>query len=65
MAKDAKLNFEAVNLLTANSEAVDKAIKKAVNDALLKHKRAGNPIAVWRGKQVILLRPEEILPGKK
>lgn len=65
MATNKKINMDAPNLLTVNSKAVEKAYKNAVKDALLKHKRANNPVAVWRKGKVILLSPDEILPGEK
>jgi hypothetical protein len=43
---------------------VDEAIKKAVDNALLTHKRAGVPIAIWRDEKVVLLEPEEIILEK-
>jgi hypothetical protein len=33
---------------------------RAVRDALLQHKRAGNPVAVWRDQQVVWIAPEDI-----
>ncbi len=33
---------------------------EAVQQALLHHKRAGNPIAVWRDGRVVWIPPEEI-----
>lgn len=38
------------------------AMRRAVRDALLEHKRLGNPIAVWREGRVVWLSPDEI-PG--
>jgi hypothetical protein len=35
-------------------------LRSAVRDALARHKKAGNPVAVWRDGKVIWLRPEEI-----
>jgi len=32
----------------------------AVREALLQHKRAGNPIAVWRKGRVEIIQPEDI-----
>ena len=40
-----------------------KAMTGAVREALLRHKRLGNPVAVWRDGRVVWLRPEEI-PGE-
>ena len=61
MAKDEKIKLESENLLTVYSDAIDKAFKKAVKDALLKHKQANNPVAIWRGGKIVLLQPDEII----
>jgi hypothetical protein len=37
-----------------------KAMTEAVREALLRHKRLGNSVAVWRDGRVVRLRPEEI-----
>ena len=60
MENDKQINSGNPKLLFDNSEAVDSAIKKAVKDALLKHKQANNPVAVWRDGQIVILKPEEI-----
>jgi hypothetical protein len=39
---------------------IEDALRRAVRHALLEHKRAGNPIAVWKDGQVVLIPPEEI-----
>lgn len=39
------------------------AMRRAVREAVLEHKRLGNPIAVWREGRVVWLRPDEI-PGE-
>jgi len=36
------------------------AIARAVRAALLRHKQAGNPIAVWQDGQVVWIAPEDI-----
>ncbi len=46
--------------LFADGREIDAALAKAVRDALLQHKRAGNPIAIWREGQVVWIPPEEI-----
>ena len=43
---------------------VDEALEKAFENALLTHKRAGVPVAVWRDGKVVLLQPEDILLKK-
>lgn len=41
--------------------AIDKAIKEAVRDALIRHKRAGVPIVIWKDGKVVRVPPEEIV----
>lgn len=36
------------------------AMRTAVREALLRHKKLGNPVAIWRDGQVVWLSPEEI-----
>lgn len=43
-----------------NDDAMTDAIRRAVREAVLDHKRAGNPIAVWEDGQVVIVPPEEI-----
>jgi hypothetical protein len=44
----------------ADKGRVETALRAAVSAALVRHKRAGNPVVVWRNGKVIRLRPEEI-----
>jgi hypothetical protein len=43
-----------------NRPTIDDAMKRAARDALLAHKRAGVPIAVWRDGKVVTIPAEEI-----
>jgi hypothetical protein len=36
------------------------ALAQAVQEALVSHKRAGNPVAIWRNGGVVWIPPEEI-----
>jgi hypothetical protein len=36
------------------------AAGRAIRDAVLDHKRAGNPIAEWRDGKVVIVPPEQI-----
>ena len=38
----------------------ERAMREAVQDALQRHKLAGNPVAVWRDAQVVWIQPEDI-----
>ncbi len=48
------------DLFVAHAKTIEAALRGAVREALLMHKRAGNPIAVWKDGQVTLVPPEEI-----
>ncbi len=37
-----------------------KAMKQAVREALLRHKQAGNPVAVWQNGRVVWIQPKDI-----
>ncbi len=50
------------NLLIEYGKEIEAVLRRAVHEALLRHKRAGNPVAIWRDEKVVLLQPEEILP---
>lgn len=41
---------------------ITSALRQAVRKALLEHKRAGNPVPVWRDGKVVWIPPDEI-PG--
>ena len=40
---------------------IGEALQRAVNNALLMHKRLGNPIATWKDGKVVIVPPEEIV----
>jgi hypothetical protein len=37
-----------------------RVMREAVHEAVLRHKRLGNPVAIWRDGRVVWLSPEEI-----
>ena len=39
---------------------IEQALRRAVREALLRHKQAGNPIAVWQDGGVVWIAPEDI-----
>lgn len=49
------------SLLAEYGKDIEAILRRAVREALLRHKRAGNPVAVWRDGKVVLLQPKEIL----
>jgi hypothetical protein len=44
----------------ADRAAMERALRQAVREAVLRHKRLGQPIAVWRDGRVVEIPPEEI-----
>ncbi len=42
-------------------QAARDAMAKAVGEAVLEHKAAGNPLPTWRDGRVVMVPPEEIL----
>ena len=60
MESDKTLNETHQDLLVRFSEEINKAAERAVREALLRHKRAGNPVPVWRDGKVVLLLPDEL-----
>lgn len=39
---------------------IDEAMQGAVKKALLLHKKAGNPVASWKGGKIVWIQPEAI-----
>jgi hypothetical protein len=44
----------------AEVEAVEAAVQQAVKEALLMHKRAGNPVVGWKDGRVVWVPAEQI-----
>lgn len=49
-----------IDKILVEGTEIDKAVKKAVKEAVLRHKQAGNPIVVMKDGQMVWLKPEEI-----
>ncbi len=47
--------------LLADDALINEAIARAVREAVLKHARAGQPVATWQNGQVIWMKPDEVL----
>ena len=48
-------------LFIDHGKDIEKVLQRAVNHALLMHKRLGNPIATWKDGRVVIIPPEEIV----
>ncbi|HMQ04604.1 MAG TPA: hypothetical protein PKD26_11865 [Pyrinomonadaceae bacterium] len=49
------------DLFVRYSEEINIAYKRAVREALLMHKRAGNPVPVERDGKMVILQPDDII----
>lgn len=49
-----------IDRIFAEGTLIDQALNKAIREAVLQHKRAGNPVAAWRDGKTVWLKPEEV-----
>lgn len=54
---------DRISEIFENKEKITQALADGVHEALLRHKQAGNPIAVWRDGKTVWLKPEDIGQG--
>ena len=47
--------------MAEQAEAIELILQEGVRQALLIHKRLGNPIAIWKDGKVVIVPPEEIV----
>ena len=47
--------------ISKHAVEIGQVLKRAVNEALLRHKRLGNSVAVWKDGKVVTIPPEEIV----
>lgn len=48
-----------------DTELIEQALHEAVVQEMIRHKRLGTPIVVWRGGKVVWISAEEIrIPGE-
>lgn len=48
------------NLFVAHAKEIEEIFRKAVREALLRHKKLGQSVAVWRDGEVVVLSADEI-----
>jgi len=60
MANNKKVEENGQDLFVRYNDEISKACERAVREALIKHKKAGNPVAVSRDGKVVILQPDEI-----
>ena len=60
MSKQLKLTLTN-DFVAEHAKEIEKILRQAVNHALIRHKRLGNPIATWIDGKVVIVPPEEIV----
>jgi hypothetical protein len=51
---------KSIDELFEESTPIEEALRSAVQKALLRHKKLGNPIAVWENSKLVWIPPEKI-----
>jgi hypothetical protein len=51
---------KSIDKIFTEGTLIDKALKQGVQEALLRHKQAGNSIVIWRDGKLVWIKPEEI-----
>ncbi len=46
---------DRIKEILSDEKQITEALQRAVRDAVLAHKRAGNPIAVWKDGKAVLI----------
>ena len=60
MGPNKKLTEGDANLFVMYSVEINKAYERAVREALIKHKKAGNSVVVSQNGEIVTLKPEDI-----
>ncbi|MDQ5845671.1 MAG: hypothetical protein M3539_10310 [Acidobacteriota bacterium] len=60
MSEQTKLTLTN-DFVAEHARDIEKILRRAVNHALLTHKRLGNSIAIWKDGKVVIVPPEEIV----
>jgi hypothetical protein len=55
-----KYDAETLRQMLAEADAVEAAVRESVRDALLMHKRLGNPVASWENGRVVWIPADQI-----
>ncbi|MEW6327239.1 MAG: hypothetical protein AB1487_06555 [Thermodesulfobacteriota bacterium] len=56
-----KKHEKSIDEIFAEGTLIDKALREGVQEALIIHKKLGNPIVAWRDGKIVRIRPEEII----
>ncbi len=56
---------DKISELFASGVEIDRALQKAIREALLRHRQAGHPVSAWRDGKIIWIPPEDIPVSEK
>jgi len=57
----ARKNEDQISAIMNDSKKVREIIQSAINDALLKHKQAGNAVCELKNGKVVWIKPQDIV----
>jgi uncharacterized sporulation protein YeaH/YhbH (DUF444 family) len=57
---DNNINDREFSKLLEDRDRMLRLVRTAVRNAVLEHKRAGNPVAGWENGKVVIVPPEDI-----
>lgn len=60
-----KVIKDKISEIFENKEKITKALSDAVNEALLQHKKASNPVVSCEDGKIVLIQPEDIVVEDK
>ena len=49
-----------ISTIMADGKTVEAVLRKAVREALLKHRQAGHPVVEWRDGKIVWVGPEDL-----
>jgi hypothetical protein len=58
MKTEAARNLDRI--FVEEGHLIDEALKRAVRDAILRHKKAGVPLAIYRDGKTVWIKPEDL-----
>jgi hypothetical protein len=51
---------KSIDKIFNNGDEIDRAMRIAVAQAFLQHKKAGNPVVAWQDGKIVWIQPEDI-----
>lgn len=51
---------DKIKEILSDEKQITETLQRAVNEAVLAHKRAGNPIATWKNGKAVWVKPETV-----